>query len=257
MNTDYTTVTEVPGIGATREQMSMLYTRYYTAATLCEGKDTLEVACGCGLGLGYLAAKASRVVGGDYTDGLLRVARSHYGIRIPLVRLDAHLLPFRDQSFDRVILFEAIYYLEKPDAFLDECYRLLRSQGVILICTVNREWQDLNPSPFSTRYFSAQELGRLLEEHGFGVELFAAFPVARESIRDKVVSLLKRTAVALHLIPKTMKGKEWLKRLFLGKLEPMPAELTEGLTDPAQLVPIDSSSTVPAFKVIYAVGHAE
>ena len=36
------------------------------AARLASGKDVLEVACGPGIGLGYLQRRAARVVGGDY-----------------------------------------------------------------------------------------------------------------------------------------------------------------------------------------------
>lgn len=252
---DYTTVTEVPGIGATREQMSMLYTRYKTAAAFCEGKNVLEVACGSGQGLGYLAGKAGRVVGGDYTEGLLRVARRHYGGRVPLVRLDAHMLPFRDHRFDVVILYEAIYYLAQPDRFLDECRRVLRHPGVVVICAVNKEWSDFNPSPFSTRYFAARELGGLLKEQGFSVELYGAFPVSRVSTRDQMVSAIKRVAVWLHLIPKTMKGKEALKRLFFGRLTPIPPEVTDGMAEQYQLVPIKGNSVVSAYKVLYAIGQ--
>src|SRR2546427_9416346 len=108
---DYTSVAETPTLKASREQVSMLYTRYHFAADHCLGKVVLEVACGAGQGLGYLAKKAKLVVGGDYTENLLRVAQRSYNRRVPLLHLDAHALPFRDSSFDVVLLYEAIYYL--------------------------------------------------------------------------------------------------------------------------------------------------
>jgi ubiquinone/menaquinone biosynthesis C-methylase UbiE len=252
---DYTTVTEVPGIGATREQMSMLYTRYRAAAAFSDGKDVLEVGCGAGQGLGYLAAKAGRVVGGDCTEGLLGLARGHYGCRVPLVRLDAHLLPFRNKTFDVVILYEAIYYLVQPDQFLAESRRILRDQGLVLICTANKEWPDFNPSPFSTRYFAAQGLAELLKRQGFSVELYGAFPVSRESAKDRMVSAIKRVAVSLHLIPKTMKAKEVLKRLFFGTLTPLPPEVTDGMADLYPLVPITGNPVISDYKVLYAIGR--
>ncbi len=252
---DYTTVTEIPGIGAAREQMSMLYTRYKTAAAFCDGKDVLEVACGAGQGLGYLAAKAIRVIGGDYTEGLLRLACRHYGGRVPLVRLDAHFLPFQDRSFDVIILYEAIYYLAQPDQFLADSRRVLRDKGVVLICTVNKEWSDFNPSPFSRRYFSARELVDLLEGRGFSVELYGAFPALTRSAKDRLMSMIKRAAVRVHLIPKTMKGKEALKRLFFGRLTPIPPEVTDGMAEQYQLVPIKGNSVVSAYKVLYAIGQ--
>ncbi|MEK7217323.1 MAG: class I SAM-dependent methyltransferase [Chloroflexota bacterium] len=132
---DFSNVTEVPGARASREQAAMLYTRYAFAARLCRGKEILEVACGSGMGLGFLARTAKRVVGGDCTQGLLRQARKHYGARIPLVRLDAHGLPFRDSSFDAIILYEAIYYLADPSLFLQECRRVLREGGSLIVCS--------------------------------------------------------------------------------------------------------------------------
>ncbi len=102
----------------------MLHTRYHYAAGLCQGKDVLEVRCGSGAGLGYLARRARSVVGGEYTESLLSRALLHYRGRIPLVWLDAHALPFREASFDAVILFEAIYYLGRPEDFLEPVAKL-------------------------------------------------------------------------------------------------------------------------------------
>ena len=83
---DYTTVTEVPGHRITQEALAMAWTRYAMAGDLSAERQVLEVGCGAGQGLGVLAKRAGFVVGGDYTEGLLRAARLHYGGRIPLVR---------------------------------------------------------------------------------------------------------------------------------------------------------------------------
>jgi SAM-dependent methyltransferase len=252
---DYTSISEVPGIGASREQLAMLYTRYAVAASLCVERDVLEVACGAGPGLGYLASKAARVVGGDYTQDLLRVARRHYGARISLVRLDAEALPFRSGAFDVVILYEALYYLKDAGAFVRESRRLLRPSGVLLVCTVNPEWSDFNPSPFSRTYFSARDLRGLLARHGFAVEIHMAFPVVRDSLRARVVSLIKRAAVATGAMPRTMKGKRLLKRVFFGPLIPIPAEVTEGMATACPLMSITGDGRAGDHKIIFATGR--
>jgi ubiquinone/menaquinone biosynthesis C-methylase UbiE len=257
MANNYATVTEVTGVGATQEQLSMLYTRYKFAAQLAEGKDVLEVACGAGQGLGYLAKSARSIVAGDIDDQVLRYAVDYYKGRgrIDLKGFDAQNLPFEDNRFDLVIFYEALYYLAQPDQFLQECSRVLRPNGVLLICTVNREWRDFNPSPFSTHYFSAQELVHWLRGHGFGAEILGAFPVRRDSLKDSIVSLAKRMAIALNVMPKTMQGKELLKRVFLGKLTPLPPEVVEGMAAYAPPVPIGDSSLTERFKVLYAVAR--
>src|SRR5439155_1653079 len=86
-------------------------------------------------------------------------------------------------------------------------------------------------------------------------ELFAGFPVAVGSARDHVVSALKRSAVRLGLVPKTMKGKEFLKRVFLGRLVPVPPELTNGAGKFETPVPVGGAASVRDFKVLYAVGR--
>jgi ubiquinone/menaquinone biosynthesis C-methylase UbiE len=172
-----------------------------------------------------------------------------------LVRLDAHVLPFRAKSFDVVILYEAIYYLSHPSRFVEECRRVLRQEGILLICTVNKEWADFNPSPFSTRYLSSGELSELLRKHQFQVEILGAFRATNETIRDVAVSFIKRAAVALHLIPKTMKGKEVLKRLFFGRLGSLPPEVQDGMAEYVLPEPLVDTSESSRYKVLYVVGY--
>jgi hypothetical protein len=132
---------------------------------------------------------------------------------------------------------------------------VLRDGGVVLICTVNRQWADFNPSSFSMKYFAARELRELIRQEGFDVELYGGFAVSMQSARDRIVSLIKRAAVTLRLIPGTMKGKQLLKRLFFGKLTPLPSEVTEGMAEIYPLVPIDGNSIVACYKVLYTVGR--
>lgn len=252
---DFTTVTESPGIMASREQLERLYTRYIFASGYCNGGETLEVACGAGIGLGLLARRSKRVVGGDIDSGNLEVAKRTYGCRsnIEVRRIDAHSLPFSDSSFDLIVLYEAIYYLEEPSRFVKEAFRVLRRGGTLLICSVNMEWAGFNPSPFSRAYYSASELYGMLNGAGYSkVETFADSPAEGNTFKETVVRVIKRSAVALDLIPKTMKGKEVLKRVFFGRLVPLPAELKEVKDEFARPVSIDGNATNSGYKVIYA-----
>jgi hypothetical protein len=61
------------------------------------------------------------------------------------------------------------------------------------------------------------ELNKLLHDNGFNSEFYGAFLTLPKGLKEKIIALIKRTAVALYLIPKTMKGKEFLKRIFFGK----------------------------------------
>ncbi len=254
---DYSIVTELPGQRASKEQLERLYHRYKFAYTFCNKKDVLEVACGAGLGLGHIARVARKVVGGDIDENNLQFAQSHYkgNQNIEVKKLDAHQLPFEDNTFAVVILYEAIYYLTQPEKFFQEAHRILREGGILVIATVNKDWSEFNPSPFSTRYFSIPELYELLQKNRFNAEFYGAFSTLPKGFKDKIIRFLKRTAVAFHLIPKTMKGKEFLKRIFLGKLIPLPPEIKDGMTEYIPPAPIPKDKPNFNYKVIYVVAR--
>lgn len=254
MSVDFAPVTETPGTLVSSDALDMVRTRYAVAAEYCAGKSVLEVACGPGPGLGLLAACSRWLVGGDYTMAHVLQARSHYGSRVPLVQLDALRLPFRPGAFDVVVLFEALYFLPGFETFVQACWNVLSTDGVLIIASANPEWSDFNPAPLSTRYLSAAELETVLRAHGFVVTLFGGFPATANGLRAKVLSLAKRTAVRLHLMPKTMRGKQVLKRVAFGRLRPFPVEVsatTGTFRPPVRL----SAADAAGFRVIYAVAH--
>jgi len=162
---------------------------------------------------------------------------------------------FGKESFDVVILYEAIYYLQYPEKFVDEARRILRSKGLLLICSANKDWSDFNPSPYGIGYFSVPELYSLIETRGFMVVMLADSPVSNSGLRDKLISLIKRTAVRFHLIPGTLSGREKLKRLFFGELKTLPSEITDGMAEYTPPLPISPDIPNKDYKVIYAVGH--
>ena len=255
MVVDYATVTEKTGNAVTRDQLCRMCNRYYFAAPFCQDRDVLEVACGSGQGLGHLARKARSVVGGDYAYSLVQLAQAHYQGRVPLIRLDAQTLPFDRHRFDVVLLYEAMYYLAAPDQFLTACRRVLRPGGVLLIATANKDWPGCARSPFSTRYYGAPELDAVLKRHGFDAELLADFPVSAPGINGRIVGLIRSMAVTLNLMPKTMKGKELFKRVFYGRLLPLPSEIEDGMVEVSRPVPVPSHIPVTMYKVLYAVAR--
>jgi ubiquinone/menaquinone biosynthesis C-methylase UbiE len=257
MTADFSTVTELPGSRATSQQRSMLYTRYHLAKTHCVDKDVLEIACGAGLGLGYLARWARSVIGSDIDENNLSVARESYRSRpqIQLRKQDAERLDFPDGSFDMLLLFEAIYYLRHTDQFVHEAQRVLRPGGMLMVCTVNRRWGGFNRSPHSVRYFDAEELRSLLDQHGFTVQIYGGFPDRTDSMTKRLVSTIRSAAVRWRLIPRTMKGKQWLKRLFYGQLTALEREVREQMAPLAPLVELPPRSDTHQFKVLYAVAR--
>lgn len=248
---DFTAVTEIGGAEVSREQVERLAHRYIWAATFCAGKDVLEVACGSGQGLGLLAARAKTLQAGDISEELLRQARSHYGDRVSLESIDALQMPCGERSLDVVILFEALYYLTPAERFVEECGRVLRKGGTVLIATANKDLFDFSPSLYSNRYYGTVELRELFQQKGFEVSLFGTMPVTQISLRQRILRPVKKAVVTLGLMPKTMIGKKFLRRLVFGSLITMPPEIAEGMTDYEPPTPLDAGQPDRQHKVIY------
>ena len=222
---DFISVTEVSGERVSAEQVERLRSRYCWAARYCAGKNVLEVACGSGQGLGLINSSSKSLVAGDYSPVVLQTAIDYYNSRIPLKLFDAQEVPFDDNSFDVIIIFEAIYYLADVGKFFEECKRVLKPRGQILISMPNKSLSDFNPSPYSHTYFDISELTLILKAHDFESEFFGYLSVNNISVKQRLFRPIKKLAVKLGLVPKTMSGKRLLKRIVFGRLIEMPSEV--------------------------------
>lgn len=255
--TDYIAVTELPGDDVTTEQVERMCRRYYWAGDYCRDKDVLEVACGAGQGVGYLASLAKSVKAGDYSAAILGIARRHYGERFEFQQFDAQQMPFPDQSIDVVLIFEAIYYIPDADKFFRECKRVLRPGGTLLIATANKDLYDFNPSTQSYRYFGVRELTDILGAYGFRVEFFGDTPVAAVSLRQRMSRPVKAFTSRFGLIPKTKAGKKLLKRFVFGGLVSMPSEITASTSPYVLPAPLPKGQADGSHKVILCAAHID
>ena len=253
MTRDYTTVSETWGLPASPEQLAMQYFRYRMAAQVGQNGTVLEVGCGGGMGLPYLQAHARMVVGGDYTMALLQEGRRH----LPdahLVRMDAERLPFRDRSFDAVLMLEMVYYLADQEAAFAEARRVLKPGGKLMVCLPNRDRPDFNPSPFSTQYPNLREIAALLAKAGFEARVYGGFVVEAASSRDRILGPIRHVAVRYRLIPSSMRAKSMIKRMLYGKLPALGA-VHDGMADYVEPVELDASvGSDHRYKNLYAVG---
>lgn len=256
---DFTRITETPGSGLNAEQLARIRQRYQLGATLARDKDLLEVACGAGSGLGILQHSARSVVGCDYTESVLRMAQAHYGPRVPLICADAQQLPFATAAFDLVLAFEAIYYLPQIDRFLAEAHRLLRRDGVLLLCTSNPDWPPFVPGQMSVYYPNLPALAALLVNAGFPrTEFYGALPLAATTGWRSLVATLRKQLLRYKLFTTDNPLTRRLKQVAYGQLTPLPAELTlptETVGVPTDLTPLSAAAPDRVHRVLFAVAY--
>lgn len=240
-------IAERPGLLVPRAYVDACFHRYETAARWIGDRAVLEVACGAGQGLGFLGKTARRLVGGDYVDDNLRLAKSRYGA-IPLVQLDAQSLPFRSASFDAVVMLGAVHMLAQPERFAAEAARVLASGGRIVMQSHNPLWRDFQPDRFGRTFLNSVELGEMVARVGFKVRVFGAFPTDR-GMRSRTLSVLRHAAWSWRFMPRPGRVKNLLRRIAYGRLVPFPDEVVAG-TEP-YVAPVELSSVQPDTNHLY------
>ncbi len=97
----------------------------------------LDVGCGAGPALRFLAARGQDAVGVDLVYYPLAEAQRLVATK-GLVQADVGAtLPFANDSFDLLLLSEIVEHLPDEQPLLRECYRVLRSQGRVVVTTPN------------------------------------------------------------------------------------------------------------------------
>jgi len=139
----------------------------------CANRVVLEAGSGEGYGADLIAGVADEVIGLDYDDSAVAHVRARY-TRVDMRQGNLAELPLEDGAVDVVVNFQVIEHLWDQGQFVDECARVLRPSGVLLMSTPNRitfsPGRDTPINPFHTRELNAAELTELLTASGFRVE---------------------------------------------------------------------------------------
>lgn len=141
--------------------------RYLCAAELCTRNDVLDVACGEGYGSALLATVARSVVGIDNSDEAISHAVASYGearnVAFKIADV-ARAIPLDSGSIDVIVSFETLEHFDEQEAFIAECRRILRPEGILLLSTPNREVYlgGEGTNEFHKRELSRSELAELL-----------------------------------------------------------------------------------------------
>ncbi len=148
--------------------------RYQFATQFVNGKTVLDLGCGEGYGTKILKdAGANQVIGVDINQEVIKQARKDYSSRgISFRAGDAQGLELKDESFDLVVSLELIEHLQNYQQYLQEVKRVLKSPGIFVLSTPNKDNYRGQTSPFHIKEFSLEELQKILAALFQKVEIF-------------------------------------------------------------------------------------
>ncbi|MET0384714.1 MAG: class I SAM-dependent methyltransferase, partial [Polyangiales bacterium] len=133
----------------------------------------LDAGSGDGAAAATLAPYCRSLTCVDASQRMVELARDRLA-RYPHARVqvaDVHELPFAASSFDSVLLFHTLTYAEQPARALQECARVLRPGGrLVLLCLDEHQLHDVT-ARYGERHpgFSPSILRELLSKAGLEV----------------------------------------------------------------------------------------
>jgi SAM-dependent methyltransferase len=142
-------------------------------AALLRLGDVLDVGSGDGAAAATLAPHCRSLTCIDTNARLIASAqerlRRHDNVRAQIA--DVHALPFRDKSFDTVIVFHTLTYAQRPARALAECARVLRPGGRLVLLCLDEHHQSEVTARYGERHagFSPRALRGLLSRAGLSV----------------------------------------------------------------------------------------
>lgn len=120
-------VTGTPGNKRAYEAM------YKRIRIMVKDKEVLELATGPGVIAKQVASETQRMVATDYSEKMLAMARREIvPSNLTFERADASALQYDDESFDVIIIANALHIIPKPERVLSEIRRVLKKDGLLI-----------------------------------------------------------------------------------------------------------------------------
>ena len=109
---------------------------YALIRPVVKGKTVLELATGTGLIAKNIVNAAAHIEASDTSAEMIREAkRRNHSAKLYFSVQDMFCLPYADESFDVVIVSNALHIVPQPEKALAEIHRVLRDDGVLIAPT--------------------------------------------------------------------------------------------------------------------------
>lgn len=133
------------------------------------GMSILDLGVGGGRTTSYLSKVASRYVGVDYSEAMIRACRRKFPGLDFLLADASNLSAFEDASFDAIVFsfngLDSVVPNEKRSRCLRECWRVLRPAGALIFSChnprsvlVRADWDRRRLKGFAERFISRQNV---------------------------------------------------------------------------------------------------
>tara|TARA_Y100000992_G_C21234441_1_gene477224 strand:- start:79 stop:870 length:792 start_codon:yes stop_codon:yes gene_type:complete len=233
---------------------SIIFDRYKFAYDLSQFKKVLEIGPGSGIGIDAISTNAKTYSCLEFSIENVELLKKQYKKSLNIYHGDAHNLPYEDESFNLLIALAMVYYLDM-NIFLKEVNRVLEKGGTFFFCTSNKDVPGFVESPFTTKYYSVNELNSILRENGFSCEFYGAFPkftgnLTIQKYKSNIKFFLKKL---FFYFPFGKTIWENFRIARSGIQKPLPKKIKISELKEAERVLLDSNKSNKKYRVIYTL----
>lgn len=142
--------------------------------------NILDVGCGGGNNCQYINEKEGfQAYGIDFSDGMITEARKRYP-DVKIKKMDMTNITFPDEQFDGILSNCSLIHV--PTELLGQTFqgfkRILKPNGKLLLIVLEGNGDEMVEEPYReckgvyayTKYFTAEEISKLLKDNGFKVD---------------------------------------------------------------------------------------
>ena len=153
----------------------------------------IDIGCGRMRASQVLGSQISEYVGVDHPS----TVRMYPSDKRPHLLCDASEIPVANNSFDTALMLAVIEHLDKPKEALDECFRILKKDG-ILIMTIPFMYP-IHDAPYDFYRYTPFAIDKMLKKSGFKIiKLYAQGGFLEFWLLSLICFLL--TSIRDHLI---------------------------------------------------------
>ena len=148
--------------------------------------ELVELGCGTGIFTETIVPKTKSMFATDLSNSLLTVARRRIGDhpKVTIQKENCMATSFPSEAIDSIFMPNLIHFIESPSTLLQECYRILRKNGTLVIVTFTdhgmKLWEKIKMGlhfvktwgkpPAHTHSFSPEELASMMKDAGFAIK---------------------------------------------------------------------------------------
>jgi ubiquinone/menaquinone biosynthesis C-methylase UbiE len=136
-----------------------------------KSKDViLEIGCGTGRFTLEIAKKCRKIIGVDFAEKMIEVARkkskNQKNIEYRMADIQLGMPYFKSQSFDKVVCPLVINHIPDISSFFEEIFRLLKKRGILVFDDVNPDSRsEIRPEYRDLLYEMSQKGKRIFYIH--------------------------------------------------------------------------------------------